>query len=1679
MTDFDKKPSHEEMELHRTRPAGIQNDPRGAGLEPSTEFGKMVVSATGKPTPPITIDGQPMDQFVAHQRTPLIESEFVPTSLFDTPTKDKGPARSVIANAAFEENMALNGTYEEYEARKIASMDGLVVDEALKAFSYEQMQQNVPVSPMFDPEVWATLSLPKQAEVLALEKARIDLQKMQPRHYALIFALEAGLGDAPLEEWEKAYSQMDPSELMARKEYQNRMYRRAAFSDLNQYVAGAGWANIPEAVVNVAFQDFTPIYPLISRWGLTDGIAEAAGVEGAQGWGSFWLGSGRQKLREAFLEMTPTEFAQAGSRIIQYLNEEAKDPFKAALITKYGVLELMEAVFTEDVIDGISAENKWDLYGGNVETALEGLFSFMVLAKVGTTAARAFSRGGEVSVTNTARASGRPDVASRVESDLQTDEISWEFNIMPDEAVGDMLPRPSVIYETDVIELVDGTKSVIVRSERTASRVIETVSRQTGAGLTPADKARAIQKAYDDLNINDGAYVHGRMNELAMHEDGSGYRMKVVIGENAEGGYHNIVDALDEALDIDPSFQQLQIFRVNGSGVLEPIFESPTEALRAFTTGEVDAGTAGRIAGGDNPDETFYLVHDRDNFWNPIDKEILGPETFQSGYSNEFLVAPNARFGKEFYTSIAGAHLDEQLLRGQFEVIFKPYFDLGAKDKRFVNSAFEWMEDFGKNNGRPADLAEIKAQFPHITPKQTEGLLAHQIGMDTLHHALDLRLHRQGVSLNWKTARPVAGDDLPLYHGKVLDERTARQTAEYYDPVEQKMVKINAAEMRDLYNHGGGIMELDVPLEVGTRSRATRIVMNRGDYEIGDLSERLLDYHPGYHARTYDDPYIILKDTDGVSMNGKVPDGQARVLTEAIRTAGSSAEAARFVRRANFRNEKRGIEGETFRVQRAKDLDQSESTIFNNQVFHREGRLFWDRRNFDALPDVNGNRAVLEDPNISTERLIGQAARQLTHEDMLRGIKDAWKNDFGDLIQGTKGGRQLLENMELGEISDRLKKIINNSAEPLLTKRAEQARGLIDYLRLLDGTQDNMVPWIRRKALGIAVAMNKWMTKGGQEGAKGLGIAKSAEKWAMEVDPFKAMRSIAFKVFLAWRPARQALLQSAQIGYLAGLDPLYVMSPKLWTDAAALRRGVRRLRDSGYDDGYSTKGMSGMMGLKEKEYRVLVREFERSGLIDSVSVHSFAGGAPTFKKTKLPTEGSTLGTVGYKAKQGGAWLNQKLQDVGFNWGEKNNLTFTYNLALRRVMKRNDYDSLLRLTKKDWDDLRVEASNLALGMLKPNAFRYQSGALGVTTQFFSFSHKALLGMIGKHPNITRMDGLRIAIGGYLLYGANIFGARDMVTAYLQDIGVPDQVIGDTGLTIVDIISGGLIDNLFNVIGNLTVEEWADIDTEFIAPGFNFARFYDMTLRNIVEQPYKAAFGPFGNIASKTMTAFDFAYVGAFGDPDGKPVDKFLASAVVAAEIIPVLNDQVKAYLGWKMGIWYTQAHEPLAIRATWNGMIARSLFGARTRAELANYEMQSNWWEQDEAYNNTVKVFNEYYRTQITLFNNGKASAEDVKRRLAGAVNLMEDLPQGVGTQFVQDVFNGIQQNDLVQESVYSVIMKEGIGNQRRDSSQFDHLYDDLQITEQERAELIELSKEAQDTRRSMEQRLKEEAENGN
>lgn len=1560
---------------------------------------------------------------------------------------------NVAANRALEESALLgdssyNDRFEQYKA----STEGLVMDAALERVM-ELNQESAVRELINNPDV----SLENKLAGLTREVNDLSYRSLTPYDEVLFQILrQEGGGLVSLDRAQIMYEEIPTSSLRALSDISRERQLTRMRQDVNDVAAANGWGTTADALVEIVVQDFIPIFNIATRMAFNDAMADAAGVP-LTTLESLLPGSARARMREAFVSMEPQELQEAVANMEQEVTKLQQHPVYGKLLTKYAILEHWSAVFNDDVLTQQNPEDNLDLWMGNLEIALEGTLALGVIAFAGgKTVRNAFRASDSVKLKNTATTVRNGEAVTKLNDAIKDEVLAANLQIESGAPTAAGMPKPTPL--ADDIELMpDNLKEIVTENGRLRSELLDSRINQTDSLLDVRDKARVVRKELDELAQFDGAVTHSRMSTAKIKDDGSGVEIEAMFGATPTKGWTDFEEVLIEALELDPELRQLDIMYVNDKGTMSKLDMTTPEFLKAVGEGDISLTKTGEILQG----EEFFLRYKNDRPWHPFDKHFYDdPDAISSSWAR-FAFTPNAKFSDQFYAPFARAALDEQRTVAILNQMSSPYQLLSVADKKMANGIFEWGEQFGRVQRRNANYHEIISEFPEATPATVEGVIAMRNTMDTMYDMLNARVHREFNALGFSTAKPV-DPTLPTYHGKIATSAEQVQPGSFLDPETGDLIKLNRKQIEDHYVNGDSIIQ-ELPISVGTNKaneKVTRVLLKGDAYSRQALSENPLRYHAGYTMRFHDDPYYVVKKNKNAMVDGIAdPVGG----TEAVRTTGTYAEGERWAARANRAMQKRYGDGAaTFETVRASNLEQGESALFQKEVLQQEGRLFYDERNHDILPNTNGTKAEIEDPGIALERGIHIASRQLSQEDPLRAVKEGWSEQYGDLV---KEGQLNRPGVSLKAVEQELDVQISNAPGPAQKARVKDAREYVRYMRLMEGTNSKAVTMTRSSLVAAGQALHGFLGVGNKRNT----FFRWWEKRAAEAEPLRLVRSVAFNLFMKLRPIRQFVMQSAQVGFLAGLDPAYVTTGRIFKDMYMLQAGRTAFR-SGTD--ISEKALAKAMGIHLNEYRVLVKQFDRSGLIDSVDVHSYTGqNVAQANPTKLPTGGPLSGAGYYAKKGGGAILNAA--GTGFKLGESNNLAGTYMISLRRYLKKNPAKSIGNMDVGDWERIRVDTSNLALAMIKPNNMRYQTGFLSMATQFLSFTHKASLALIGKNPAMSTLDAAKLWIAGGMLYGAEFIGTAEFVGAVLSQNNldhVADQEVPGTDDTFANIIKYGLLDQSINAIGRMTTAEWQELDLSFVSPGPNTKNLYEMTIMNILSDPWSAAFGPAASIGQRVWKSLEHVHFLAKGDPEMPAVDKYLLMTKAVSEgAIPFVNDIVSAYQARLMDRWYTSAGEPLPIKPENNSIKARGALGVRPRAETTFWAIKDAVFKNESNVNAIVKSYKNHFRNLWLDYYKGEISQEVMQQQMIIVGNFFDDFPDGQKAQILEKIF--IDKFDDGSESITEMI-GEQLSNGIFDPAVYDAI-NEMGLPEDEVLLMQEMYRDAYGRTLSREPEIKE------
>jgi len=1492
-------------------------------------------------------------------------------------------------NAAVANNKIENGIVDGY----LDTVEGTVAAEAQRQWQAGYLSK--------DPNLkyLETDSPQERQDRLVSLVSRMDAAKMTSKTFQATRLLLAGGGNLPSSDIESIVgTSFSYDEVALMQENAIKSKQAETRQIRNDLVRGYATEMNKDGVMGWIGQHMTPIYAWASKqWFLGQVMDELSMEDGPD----FWIGESSKALRERFSDMSPDVLQAEILNLNTMVDELNKNPVFYVIANNHNVKEQFERILIDPVLNGEATDQDWDRFWGNLETAVEALTLGVGVAKLGMRSVRGIYGAMDTStVARTSREVGNREFQTALEQNVGG-RLAEDLGVDPGMATtSTKLARPEEFIDERTIHM-PGVDQATSRADALEGEILKAHRGKLSRILTTEEKVGVVKGEMDKLQLGDHARMAPAMSTI--DDVGDGAMINAVLTKTGTAGWNSFDELLPELLHLDPQLENLTILRRNNEGVLVPVemdaeglarvvtmdLKNMTDAQIISRSADLDKGSieflmlereaakrAGDIRSVDAIlGDEFFLQHQQFRAWHVTDKVGFGADTVRHTMMPDWFLTPNARFGDNLVGSFLENYNIQERVTRLFDTMYKPYYSLGVKNKRKVNSMFEWSEDWAKEHGRAPDLIDFHAEFGDIPQKQMEGLIALRRGMDTQYEVFNRRLFLEMKGQGFKTGKSI-DPELPRFHGKALDDTELKGVKTVYDPVTRKSVTVNASDLQGIYGDGGVIMKLDVPIDVpgsGGKVQSSLVILDGNNYKVGSLSHNPLEYYPGYSYRFYDDPYFVNKIESGVVIDGATKAGKEAVET-AFKTAGSALEAERYLARIANRlvdsaGTARWVDKKDpsiiYNFERGRDINQTNRTFREKQSLNREGRLFWDHRNRERLLDVDGNQSEIMDFTKATERGTALAARQNMEEDIMRTVKNAFDGEYKGILKELES--VVVDKTDMGAIIKGLGRLLNKTEDLDKQEQIKKAIKIGKYIRQMEGVDSAVIPYMRRQVLRSA----QWMERitGGTRGTKWL------EKHAGNIDPSRVMRAIPFTLFMIFRPARQALLQMSQPLFLAGIDPVYVLSGKGLVDSQALKRGFVKLYDEGFNDGFSTAWAAKRMGLSQKEYRKLVKELDRSGVVDVVNVNSFAGGTRKFNKVALPKEGSPTSAALYGVKVGSSAVVDTLKKVGFDFGETYNKLGTFNLAWRRHLKRKGYKSLLDMTDSDWRQVRLDTENLSLAMTRPNNAAYQTGMISVSTQFLAFSHRVALTLMGQNPALSAREVGQIYASGLMLYGANMFGGRDLVEGHLNGMNLGQyahEEIPGVGGTLVDLLSAGLVQNVVNNMFSQAFDDWQDLDLENIAPVLNLTQFYDMQLTSAYKAPIKTMFGPFGNRFSGLMDALEFGSNLQEGLGELPAADKFMMIAdMIGMELLPQYDDIQMAKLGWELNKLYSETGESTQLEPTLQSLLARGIFGVRTMDELYSMNMNRETQNEDKQVRSMIRANQRFLKQYLQLYNKGK------------------------------------------------------------------------------------------------------------
>lgn len=596
----------------------------------------------------------------------------------------------------------------------------------------------------------------------------------------------------------------------------------------------------------------------------------------------------------------------------------------------------------------------------------------------------------------------------------------------------------------------------------------------------------------------------------------------------------------------------------------------------------------------------------------------------------------------------------------------------------------------------------------------------------------------------------------PLNKGTVTSN--FGNSAKVYDHTDGTIRHMGKTEIEELYAKQGQLAQLRSPIQVG--DEAAELIVNRNSpgkaymRALSDNSE-VLAYRKGYYSVNYTDPHFVVK---------KVKDSKGNVLYEkAVATAKTKKEADLLTARMA------ATDGEEY-YNRHDLKGMSTGSDSHWDVMSARGRTAQrtrGKRLEDATSAIDPRQANIMSP---VDALV-HSARSISRRTELRDYLDASK---------LRAMAQYEEYFPKGKYNDvqfpnNVSEIQYRGGDAPNSKKLADARSTFEYIKYMEDGYINSIDDMYKNAF-------KFMAE--VAGNRHFSSAEKALRWMGDSrGPAAMAKSLAFNLYLALNPLRQAVIQAHQSVQLFAINPTYFLRGRFVPQMTAIAA-----MDLGIPVSKSTLKGSGWT---EELMNKVHKDFLDSGLAAAIDKQNLV-------------RGSLLNLADQTAmSQARRTLSKPLtwsRKVGFDAGEYINTLSSYLSFYDQALRRGDD----LYNKEVLDNIAADSRNYTYNMNAAGDLPYNQNALSVVFQFMQVPHKAFLS-VTTNRNLTPMQKLRLASYNSLLYTLppaamyNIFGNM-----------LPDDP------TARDVVVQGLEGAMFNKLLSLSTGEKTNIDFSGLAP-----------------------------------------------------------------------------------------------------------------------------------------------------------------------------------------------------------------------------------------------------------------------
>ena len=249
-----------------------------------------------------------------------------------------------------------------------------------------------------------------------------------------------------------------------------------------------------------------------------------------------------------------------------------------------------------------------------------------------------------------------------------------------------------------------------------------------------------------------------------------------------------------------------------------------------------------------------------------------------------------------------------------------------------------------------------------------------------------------------------------------------------------------------------------------------------------------------------------------------------------------------------------------------------------------------------------------------------------------------------------------------------------------------------------------------------------------------------------QTDPVGLVRSAAFHLLLGFWNGAQLLIQGMNASFAFSLAPL--RAPRLLKEYSAVRMGMLVKQSP-----KALRLIARRSGINEDEFVKLIKDFDSTGLFQSVKTNADFGGAAS----------------GFRVDGGAIRRAARTNLIFFAEGERFGRGYAWLLARDNFRRANPGK---KIGGRELASITNKSLAFTMNLNRANRAAWQKGWVSIPTQFFQVTTKFAENMLGFTDALTRTERAKIMLGQLGLFGvAGVpIGGSWLASSLLDSIGV---------------------------------------------------------------------------------------------------------------------------------------------------------------------------------------------------------------------------------------------------------------------------------------------------------------------